>query len=266
MRIRTIKPEFFASLTIDKLSLSAQRTFIGLWCYVDDEGRGLDDARLIKAALWPLSARHTATKVERDLKQIAEMGLVRRYEANGARLLQVVSWSEHQRISRPSASKHQPFSEGSVKAPRVNSEGSAQEGNREGNREQGTGIAPKQPARKPDHIFEALTAACEINPEELTKTARGALNKAVKDLRDVGADHSEIHRRARNYPTVFPGAVMTPNALARQWAQLAQARAPTGPYDPFAEMAKSALGREGPSANGPGSTDIVDSPRRSLPS
>lgn len=115
-RIRTIKPEFFTSLTIDKLSLTAQRTFVGLWTYADDHGRGLDDTRLIKAAIWPLRDAHTATKVEKDMKALAELGLIQRYEIDGGRFFQILGWAEHQRVNRPSTSRipQAPPPEGSV--------------------------------------------------------------------------------------------------------------------------------------------------------
>lgn len=104
-RIRTIKPEFFTSLTIDKLSLTAQRTFVGLWTYADDHGRGLDDTRLIKAAIWPLRDTHTAAKVEKDMKALAALDLIRRYEIDGGRYFQILGWAEHQRVNRPSTSR-----------------------------------------------------------------------------------------------------------------------------------------------------------------
>ena len=59
-RIRSIKPEFFTSLTIADLTVEQRLTFIGLWTHVDDEGRCVDDSRLIKAAIWPLDDRTAA--------------------------------------------------------------------------------------------------------------------------------------------------------------------------------------------------------------
>lgn len=104
-RIRTIKPEFFTSQTIDQLSLPEQRTFIGLWTYADDHGRGVDDSRLIKAAIWPLRESHTAKKVESDMKALARLGLIRRYEFDGRRYFQILGWAEHQRVNRPTDSR-----------------------------------------------------------------------------------------------------------------------------------------------------------------
>lgn len=114
-RIRTIKPEFFTSLTIASLSFEARLTFIGLWTQCDDEGRCVDNARLIKAALWPLDDR-TAKDVEGDLEELTKARLIVRYSFTEGSLnthgalserywIAVCGWREHQRINRPSESK-----------------------------------------------------------------------------------------------------------------------------------------------------------------
>jgi hypothetical protein len=103
-RIRTIKPAFFRSPDMAALPLSARLTYIGLWTYVDDEGRGVDDARLVKGDIWPLDDKHTAKKVEEDLALLAKQGHIERYEAGGRHYLRVIEWTTHQRISHPSIS------------------------------------------------------------------------------------------------------------------------------------------------------------------
>ncbi|GAA4221448.1 hypothetical protein FHR32_005091 [Streptosporangium album] len=103
-RIRSIKPEFFTSLSIASLDLPTRLTFIGLWTHCDDEGRCVDEARLIKAALWPLDDR-TAADIEKDLGALSESSLIARYEVGGRRYLAVCGWDEHQRINRPTKSK-----------------------------------------------------------------------------------------------------------------------------------------------------------------
>lgn len=119
-RIRTIKPEFFTSLTVANLSHQARLTFVGLWTHVDDRGRCVDDARLVKAALWPLDDR-TSKDVDVDLWEIADAGLIQRYTVDGKKFIAVTTWEEHQRISRPSGSKHPAPEEGEAtpKAPRI---------------------------------------------------------------------------------------------------------------------------------------------------
>src|SRR5690349_8129964 len=103
-RIRTIKPEFFTSLTIADLTPEQRLTFIVLWTHADDAGRCVDDPRLIKAAIWPLDDR-TAADIEIDLKALTESSLITRYIVNRKRYLAVTNWDEHQRINRPTPTK-----------------------------------------------------------------------------------------------------------------------------------------------------------------
>ena len=153
-RIRTIKPDFFTSLTIADLTKEARLTFIGLWTHVDDEGRCVDDARLVKAALWPLDDR-TAKDVDVDLWEISDAGLVLRYTVDGKKFIVVSGWKEHQRINRPTPSKF-PAPEKGERTPKGLTEGSVRthggltEDSREAHAEAGEGsftphIVPEMP-------------------------------------------------------------------------------------------------------------------------
>lgn len=104
-RIRTIKPGFFRSDDVSMLSYRARLTWIGLWTYVDDEGRGRDDARIIKGDIWTLEDDVTWREVEEDLTELSRSGHVVRYEVDGRRFLAIPKWLEHQVISRASKSK-----------------------------------------------------------------------------------------------------------------------------------------------------------------
>ena len=102
-RIRSIKPDFFTSEVIASLPLSARVTFIGLWTYVDDNGVGLDNERLIVAAIWPLEndPLETLRRTREDLQSLQEGRLITRYRDSGRRYLHIRSWGEHQTISHP---------------------------------------------------------------------------------------------------------------------------------------------------------------------
>lgn len=106
-RIRTVKPTFFTSLHIAQLPDPTRLHFIGLWTYVDDAGRGVDDARLIKAAIWPLDDAKTIRKVEQMQKALADTRLIERYEVDGQRCFRVVKWA-HQRIDKKQDSRLPP--------------------------------------------------------------------------------------------------------------------------------------------------------------
>ncbi|MGW2657380.1 hypothetical protein ACWC1D_27435 [Streptomyces sp. NPDC001478] len=105
-RIRTIKPEAFVSESLAEVSVEAERTFFGLLTQSDDHGRHRDNAAIIAGLLWPLRAEHTSVHVEDDLHQLATAGLICRYTGcDGRRYLHIRTWSEHQKIDKPSQSR-----------------------------------------------------------------------------------------------------------------------------------------------------------------
>jgi hypothetical protein len=83
--------------------LSTRLTFIGLWTYVDDNGVGLDNERLILAAVWPLEEDLAAVvmRTREDLQSLSGARLVTRYRDGRHRLIHITSWDEHQRVSHP---------------------------------------------------------------------------------------------------------------------------------------------------------------------
>ncbi|MFF2013203.1 hypothetical protein ACFVWY_29610 [Streptomyces sp. NPDC058195] len=105
-RIRTIKPEAFVSESLAEVSVEAERTFFGLLTQADDHGRHRDNAAIIAGLLWPLRAEHNSVHVEDDLHQLGNAGLICRYTGcDGRRYLHIVTWSEHQKIDKPSQSR-----------------------------------------------------------------------------------------------------------------------------------------------------------------
>ncbi|MEV6753152.1 hypothetical protein [Streptomyces sp. NPDC051214] len=106
-RIRTIKPEAFASESLASVSLSAERTFFGLLTQADDHGRYRDQAAVIAGLLWSLRPEHGPMGVEDDLNQLDTAGLICRYEGvDGKRYLHVVTFAQHQKVNRPSGVRH----------------------------------------------------------------------------------------------------------------------------------------------------------------
>jgi hypothetical protein len=107
-RIRSIKPGFGTSEAIAYLSLGCELHFAKLWTYADDEGRGLDNARLIKGAIWPLRDEVDVHQVEDWQCELDRAGRIVRYEEGGKRYFQVVNWDEHQKPQHPKASDYPP--------------------------------------------------------------------------------------------------------------------------------------------------------------
>lgn len=95
-----------------------------------------------------------------------------------------------------------------------------------------TSLSPIAPSaaetpRPRDLIWEAVLSACEVQAEAITSSARGAYNRAVADLKAVGAEPAEIHRRSMIFRHRWPGITLTPSALAKQWAACETSPAPT---------------------------------------
>jgi hypothetical protein len=74
--------------------------------------------------------------------------------------------------------------------------------------------------RRRDAHFETLLEVCGIEAASLTESGRGAVNRALRELRAVGATPEEIRRRAARYRVRY-SLPLTPSALAKHWAALA---------------------------------------------
>ncbi|ATZ23073.1 hypothetical protein SLAV_05840 [Streptomyces lavendulae subsp. lavendulae] len=91
-RIRTIKPEAFASESLAAVPLTAERTFFGLLTQADDHGRFRDQPAVLAGLLWSLRPDHGPVGVEDDLAQLATQDLVCRYAGeDGKRYLSTSS-------------------------------------------------------------------------------------------------------------------------------------------------------------------------------
>ncbi|RSS59552.1 hypothetical protein [Streptomyces sp. WAC01280] len=217
-RIRTIKPEFFTSLTIADLTPEQRLTFIGLWTHCDDEGRCVDDARLIKAAVWPLDDR-TAADVEADLAALTESSLITRYTLNRRSYMAVSGWREHQRINRPTPSKipapgqadsipeppltssdehseptHEPLSE--VSRPERNREQGKEQGT--GNRDSSSDLAPRDPDPAPvredvERLCVHLADRIEQNGSKRPNVTKGWRDAARLMLDKDGRSEEQVH-------------------------------------------------------------------------
>jgi hypothetical protein len=73
--------------------------------------------------------------------------------------------------------------------------------------------------RRRDEVFETIAAVCSIDWHELTRSARGEINAAAKQIREAtpGVDPPELRRRAAAWPYQVP---LTPSGLAKHWPKL----------------------------------------------
>ena len=98
---------------------------------------------------------------------------------------------------------------------------------------------PQEKSAKKDELFEAVATACGIDWTNLTQTGRGPINKAVKELRDIGVTPDQVGGRAAAYKKTYPDAPLTPMALTKHWASLVpakQVKANSRPACPYCEQ------------------------------
>jgi hypothetical protein len=155
-RIRTIKPEFWSDYQLARQLTRDQRLFyVGLWNEADDEGRFQAHPVRLRGALFPYDEDIHGGFIEDSLRALAQAGKLVLYEVNGEPYGELVNFTKHQKINRPSPSRipappndlehpYGPFSEGSVSDHGGLSEDSCTEGKgKERERE-----APLTPKRK----------------------------------------------------------------------------------------------------------------------
>ena len=73
-----------------------------------------------------------------------------------------------------------------------------------------------------DNLFEVIAEACGISLTGMTRSARGQLNKAAKELREVGATEEQVRHKAKAYRAQYPNATLTPTALIKHWSSFAE--------------------------------------------
>jgi hypothetical protein len=103
-RIRTIKPEFWASEALSLLPEATHMLAAALLNYADDEGYFNANPELIRASCFPL--REPSVKVPVILQQLQECGYLRLgFAKDGRRYGHIVNFLKHQKVSHPTESK-----------------------------------------------------------------------------------------------------------------------------------------------------------------
>jgi hypothetical protein len=97
-RIRTIKPDFWQDEKMAPLAAIHRLVFLGLISQADDEGRLVDNVRLIDGLLFP----QTDESSRESLDTLARLKRIVRYSGpSGQRLIQIVRWKDHQKVDNP---------------------------------------------------------------------------------------------------------------------------------------------------------------------
>lgn len=97
-RIRTMKPEFWNDEKLAPMEPIDRLVFLGLIGMADDLGRLLDSVKVIDAFIFPYT-NHTCAS---SLDVLANASRITRgVTASGQRVIQIVNWSKHQKVDRP---------------------------------------------------------------------------------------------------------------------------------------------------------------------
>ncbi len=138
MRIRSIKPEFWESESLGRVSREARLLFIGLFSCCDDVGRARASSRLLASRLYPY-ADDAFKKLQGWISELEKQGCIRLYQVDGEAYLDIPKWQNHQKIDKPSASKLPSFDD-----VREDSRGFEKNSLGTGNREEEQGMEEKE--------------------------------------------------------------------------------------------------------------------------
>tara|TARA_R110002110_G_scaffold158190_2_gene355419 strand:+ start:496 stop:1527 length:1032 start_codon:yes stop_codon:yes gene_type:complete len=202
MRIRTVKPEYHTSKTIQLLSPQVAYLGIALLSICDDEGYFDADPRVIKGILFPL---RTDLKVEAGLDKLESVDFIQRIKCSkGFPWGRVCKFLDHQKIdprrSRPSKIRQifDEETEAMAKHGQSDDKALATRGHDDvtppreqgtGNREQGTGNREQE--LNETFVFsslsEALTAQKSFKMSETEKRRVKCKFKPDKEMRTLGS-------------------------------------------------------------------------------
>lgn len=103
-RIRTIKPEFWTDEKVVALTPLARLLFIGMWNFVDDEGRGEYSPSRLKLQILPADSADSSML----LGEIRREELILVYSVDGKEYFQVRNFAKHQKVDKRTPSKYPP--------------------------------------------------------------------------------------------------------------------------------------------------------------
>lgn len=109
-RIRTIKPEFWASEQVISCSPLSRLLFIGLWNFCDDNGVHQASYIRIKAEVFPAD-NFDIKEIKSCINELINNGLIREYMVDDKAYWIVTGWKKHQRIDKPTCRHPLPQSD-----------------------------------------------------------------------------------------------------------------------------------------------------------
>lgn len=99
-RIRTVKPEIWASEQVISCSPLSRLLFIGLWNFCDDNGVHPASYIRIKAEVFPADNLNI-NEIKNCINELIKNRLIREYVVDDIAYWIVTGWKKHQRIDKP---------------------------------------------------------------------------------------------------------------------------------------------------------------------
>jgi hypothetical protein len=207
-RIRSIKPEFWASEQVVECSPTARLLFIGLWTFCDDAGVHPASIKRTKMEVFPGDPMKDAD-VQRYIEELINVGLLRPFSAEGKHWWAVTGW-HHQKIDKPTYRYPSPPPSGDV------GDMSPPETSRE---DRSRSQVPNGTSGKPD---EASVSPAPTN-EKPQKPRAPKPEDGVYEFPIIGRDSQYrswwlVARKIDEYRQSFPGVdIDRIFKAARQW-------------------------------------------------
>ena len=180
MRIRCIKPEFWADEQIASWPPVSRLAYIALWNEADDEGRLRASPAYLLSRLFPYDPKADMVAI---LRPIIASGKLRLYEISGERFALLPNFRRHQVINKPTASKLPAPPTSTPIAGQLPEDSRSDTVVLQGGLEQGTGNRERDSgAAAPPALESAITAAAiyDAYPRKVDrKDALRAITKAM---------------------------------------------------------------------------------------
>lgn len=233
MKIRSLRPEFFADGRMAQLSPMARILYMGLWCIADDEGRGRFHPKSIEGEVFP----HETVDIRTLLTELIEMGRIVTYDVGAESYFHIPKFTTYQHPNRAFESRLPPPPDtalaaraqcvDSASAPPVVVEVVVEEAVVvEG------GEAPAVRAR--NRVWDAFAEIFgEPSNEKLQNRRGGNVNPVIASLvNEWGLKPSEVRtsdqafievmQRAQRWPLHYDDATFTEESLMKHWDTLAR--------------------------------------------
>lgn len=171
-RIRSIKPEFPQSESMGRVSRDARLLFVLLWTIADDHGRTRAHSRMLASLLFPYDD-DAGQLMNGWLDELEKEGCIRLYEASGSQYLEIVKWTTHQKIDKPSKPQF-PIPAEHSENTREDSVNVRETLALEGKGEEGKGEEGKEPRKKPEPKSKGsrIPTDWQLTPDLLAEARR----------------------------------------------------------------------------------------------